>query len=180
MDPGPAAWSGPGPASPNTAASTQRHSRGWSRSSATWRATTSDPETFRRIKAELQHAQRPTHYLAIPPSMFPIVVEQLADAGCCDDARVVVEKPFGRSLETARALNQLLLKTFPEDVHLPDRSLPRERSGPEHPVFPLRQRVSRSDLEPPLRRERADHDGRGVRRDAAGASSTKRRASFAT
>jgi glucose-6-phosphate 1-dehydrogenase len=46
--------------------------------------------------------------------MFPIIVEQLAHAGCCDDARVVVEKPFGRSLETARALNQLLLKTFPE------------------------------------------------------------------
>jgi glucose-6-phosphate 1-dehydrogenase len=71
-------------------------------------------ETFRRIKAELQDAKRPTHYLAIPPSMFPIIVEQLAHAGCCDDARVVVEKPFGRSLETARALNQLLLKTFPE------------------------------------------------------------------
>jgi glucose-6-phosphate 1-dehydrogenase len=73
-----------------------------------------DPETFRRISAALQGATRPTHYLAIPPSMFPTVVEQLAHAGCCDDARVVVEKPFGRSLETARALNQLLLKTFPE------------------------------------------------------------------
>ena len=46
--------------------------------------------------------------------MFPTVVEQLAAAGCCDDARVVVEKPFGRSLESARELNQLLLKTFPE------------------------------------------------------------------
>ena len=73
-----------------------------------------DPETFRRIRAALQEARRPTHYLAIPPSMFPTVVEQLAHVGCCDDARVVVEKPFGRSLETARALNQLLLKTFPE------------------------------------------------------------------
>ena len=73
-----------------------------------------DPETFRRIKAELRQATRPTHYLAIPPSMFPTVVEQLAHAGCGDDARVVVEKPFGRSLETARELNQLLLKTFSE------------------------------------------------------------------
>jgi glucose-6-phosphate 1-dehydrogenase len=74
-----------------------------------------EADTFRRISAELQHTQRPTHFLAIPPSMFPTVVERLAQAGCCSDARVVVEKPFGRSLETARALNQLLLKTFPED-----------------------------------------------------------------
>ena len=71
-------------------------------------------QTFRRAPAELQQAKRPTHYFAIPPSMFPTVVEQLAAAGCCDDARVVVEKPFGRSLESARELNQLLLNTFPE------------------------------------------------------------------
>jgi glucose-6-phosphate 1-dehydrogenase len=73
-----------------------------------------DPETFQRVRAELREAKRPTHYFAIPPSMFPTVVEQLAGAGCCDDARVVVEKPFGRSLESARELNQLLLETFPE------------------------------------------------------------------
>jgi glucose-6-phosphate 1-dehydrogenase len=73
-----------------------------------------DPDTFRRVRTELQQAKRPTHYLAIPPSMFPIVVRQLAATGCCDDARVVVEKPFGRSLETAVALNHLLLETFPE------------------------------------------------------------------
>lgn len=73
-----------------------------------------DPETFRRLKAELGHAQRPTYYLAIPPSMFPVVVERLTQTGCSRDARVVVEKPFGRSLESARALNQTLLKTFPE------------------------------------------------------------------
>ena len=73
-----------------------------------------DPETFRRIKAELRDAQRPTFYLAIPPSVFPVVIQRLADAGCAHGARVVVEKPFGRSLETARALNQLLLRTFPE------------------------------------------------------------------
>ena len=73
-----------------------------------------DPETFSRIKAELQHAQRPTFYLAIPPSVFPAVVQKLADCGCSTGARVVVEKPFGRSLESAQALNQLLLRTFPE------------------------------------------------------------------
>jgi glucose-6-phosphate 1-dehydrogenase len=73
-----------------------------------------DPDTFRRLKTELGDAQRPTHYLAIPPSMFPVVVERLTEAGCSRDARVVVEKPFGRSLESAQTLNQILLKSFPE------------------------------------------------------------------
>jgi glucose-6-phosphate 1-dehydrogenase len=75
-----------------------------------------DADTFRRLKHELGSATRPTHYLAIPPSLFPVVIERLAEAGCCTGARVVVEKPFGRSLETARALNKLLLKTFPEQA----------------------------------------------------------------
>jgi glucose-6-phosphate 1-dehydrogenase len=74
-----------------------------------------DPETFRQIKIELNQAQRPTYYLAIPPSMFPVIVQRLADAGCSHGARLVVEKPFGRSLESARALNQLLLQAFPEE-----------------------------------------------------------------
>ena len=73
-----------------------------------------DPDTFRRIRVALEHAQRPTHYLAIPPSAFAVVVQRLADTGCSEGARVVVEKPFGRSLESARALNQLLLRIFRE------------------------------------------------------------------
>jgi glucose-6-phosphate 1-dehydrogenase len=73
-----------------------------------------DVETFRRIKDALAESKRPTHYLAIPPSMFPIVIERLMVARCCEDARIVVEKPFGRSLESARELNRLLLENFPE------------------------------------------------------------------
>ncbi len=74
-----------------------------------------DPATFAKLRGELEGSKRPTHYLAIPPSLFPIVVENLAKAGCAENARVIVEKPFGRDLESARALNTTLHKVFPED-----------------------------------------------------------------
>lgn len=74
-----------------------------------------DPTTFERLAKELGDAKRPTHYLAIPPSMFGIVVEQLAKAGVTQNARVVVEKPFGRDLESARKLNSILRAAFPEE-----------------------------------------------------------------
>ncbi|HUP45125.1 MAG TPA: glucose-6-phosphate dehydrogenase [Thermoanaerobaculia bacterium] len=74
-----------------------------------------DPQTFVRIRNELGAAERPLHYLAIPPSMFPIVIRNLADSGCTRGARVVVEKPFGRDLASARALNETLRKTFAEE-----------------------------------------------------------------
>jgi glucose-6-phosphate 1-dehydrogenase len=67
-----------------------------------------DPKTFERLKSELGKAKRPTQYLAIPPSMFTTVAEGLAQAGAAEDARVVVEKPFGRDLASARELNQVL------------------------------------------------------------------------
>ena len=73
-----------------------------------------DASTFARLQGELKGSPRPLHYLAIPPSMFPVVVENLAQAGCAEDARMVVEKPFGRDLESARALNTVLHKVFPE------------------------------------------------------------------
>ena len=67
------------------------------------------------IRKELGSAQRPAHYLAIPPVLFGTVVEQLGKSGCAPaGARVVVEKPFGRDLESARQLNQILLQTFDE------------------------------------------------------------------
>ena len=75
-----------------------------------------DPATFAGVRAELGSARRPTHYLAIPPSMFATVVEQLAHAGMTEGARVVVEKPFGRDLASARALNQILHRAFPEEA----------------------------------------------------------------
>jgi glucose-6-phosphate 1-dehydrogenase len=73
-----------------------------------------DPATFAELRRALEGRQRPLHYFAIPPSMFPVVVRGLAEAGCTQDARVVVEKPFGRDLETARALNATLHEALPE------------------------------------------------------------------
>jgi glucose-6-phosphate 1-dehydrogenase len=86
-----------------------------------------DPQTFTRLRAELPGIRRPTHYLAIPPSMFPTVVEQLRRAGLSEGARVVVEKPFGRDLASARALNQTLHTAFPEaDIFRIDHFLGKE------------------------------------------------------
>ena len=73
-----------------------------------------DPATYQAIRKALGTAQRPAHYLAIPPVLFATVVEELARAGCITDARIIVEKPFGRDLASAQALNRILLKTFPE------------------------------------------------------------------
>jgi glucose-6-phosphate 1-dehydrogenase len=74
-----------------------------------------DIDTFQRLKATLGAAQRPAHYLAIPPSLFPTVVEKLAAAGCAQNARVILEKPFGRDLASARELNKTLHQAFPEE-----------------------------------------------------------------
>ena len=73
-----------------------------------------DPATYERLKQVLGKAARPLHYLAIPPSMFAPVVQGLAKSGCAKDARVVVEKPFGRDLASAQALNRTLHDVFPE------------------------------------------------------------------
>src|SRR5271170_5342559 len=73
-----------------------------------------DAATFQTLRKELGSAKRPAHYLAIPPSAFSTVVEQLDKTGCNNSARVIIEKPFGRDLSSAQALNQILLKTFDE------------------------------------------------------------------
>jgi glucose-6-phosphate 1-dehydrogenase len=70
--------------------------------------------TYARLRDALGTAARPLHYLAIPPDLFPTVVGGIAEAGCARDARVVVEKPFGRDLASARTLNRLLQRYFPE------------------------------------------------------------------
>ena len=74
-----------------------------------------DGATFARLREALADAQRPVHYLAIPPSMFPVVAEHLAQTRCIQQARVIVEKPFGRDLASARELNQTLHRFLPED-----------------------------------------------------------------
>src|SRR6516225_6082999 len=75
-----------------------------------------DPATFAALRKELGPARRPAHYLAIPPALFAVVVEQLGKSGCARGARVIVEKPFGRDLESARALNRILLGNFDESA----------------------------------------------------------------
>jgi glucose-6-phosphate 1-dehydrogenase len=74
-----------------------------------------DAATFQTIRKELGSAERPAHYLAIPPALFGLVVEQLAKARCTSGARVIVEKPFGHDLISAQELNQILLGTFDEE-----------------------------------------------------------------
>jgi len=69
--------------------------------------------TFAALRGALGDAQRPAHYLAIPPSMFPAVIEALGKSGCSGQGRVIVEKPFGRDLASARSLNATLHAVFP-------------------------------------------------------------------
>ncbi len=70
--------------------------------------------TFQALRKELGDAKHPTHYLAIPPSMFSTVGQGLGKSGCAEGARVVIEKPFGRDLESARSLNDALHRVFDE------------------------------------------------------------------
>jgi len=72
-------------------------------------------QTFHAMRSTLGPSKRPLFYLAIPPSMFPTVIESLGTSGCSLNARVVVEKPFGRDLSSAKQLNQTLHKVFPEE-----------------------------------------------------------------
>ncbi|HEY1760534.1 MAG TPA: glucose-6-phosphate dehydrogenase [Bryobacteraceae bacterium] len=74
-----------------------------------------DAQTFAQLRQALGQAHRPLHYLAVPPSMFAAVAEGLAHAGMATDARVVVEKPFGRDLDSARELGRILNRFFAED-----------------------------------------------------------------
>jgi len=74
-----------------------------------------DPATFAAIKRALGGARRPAHYLAIPPSLFETVIKGLGTANLAENARVIVEKPFGRDLASARELNQVARSVFPEN-----------------------------------------------------------------
>lgn len=86
-----------------------------------------EPETFRALRSALAGCQHPIFYLAIPPSMFPVVVRGLGESGCARGARVVVEKPFGRDLKSAQELNSCLHKVFPErDIFRIDHFLGKE------------------------------------------------------
>ena len=103
-----------------------------------------DPATFVAVRQALGSAERPAHYLAIPPSMFETVVEQLVQSGCAKKARMIVEKPFGHDLASAQELNRILLSAFPESsIFRIDHYLAK---GPVHKMVSFR--FSNSFLEP--------------------------------
>ena len=91
-----------------------------------------DSHTFSQLREELREAKQPLHYLAIPPSLFGAVAEGLAKSGCAENARVVVEKPFGRDLASAQALNRILHQYFSEERIFHTGSFSGEGTSPEH------------------------------------------------
>jgi glucose-6-phosphate 1-dehydrogenase len=135
-----------------------------------------DPDTFDRVAKELGDPKRPVFYLEVPPSLFATVVEGLGKAGLVDDGRVVIEKPFGHDLESAKALNDELQTVLREDQILRiDHYLGKE------PVMDITYlRFANSVLEPVWNREHVSHvqmtiaenfgvDDRGRFYDAVGA-----------
>ena len=73
-----------------------------------------EPSTFQSLKTALGHARHPAHYLAIPPSLFATVIKSLGASGLAENARLIVEKPFGRDLASARELDAIAQSVFPE------------------------------------------------------------------
>ena len=103
-----------------------------------------DSATFEAVRKELGAAERPAHYLAIPPALFPQVVNELVKSGSAKGARMIVEKPFGHDLASAQELNRILLAAFPESsIFRIDHYLAK---GPVHNMVSFR--FSNSFLEP--------------------------------
>ncbi len=110
-----------------------------------------DADTYAQVAKAVGDAKLPVFYLEIPPSLFGTVVGGLAKAGLTENARVVVEKPFGHDLASARALNAELHALHRRVPALPHRPLPREDVRRGHPLPPLREHDPRAGLEPALR-----------------------------
>jgi glucose-6-phosphate 1-dehydrogenase len=112
-----------------------------------------DEATFRALRGALEPAQRPCHYLAIPPSLFAAVAGRLGESGCAANARVVVEKPLGRDLPSAQTINRALQQVFDErSIYRIDHFLGKE------PVQNLLYfRFANSFVEPVWNRTHVDH-----------------------
>ena len=135
-----------------------------------------DQATFARLRDALGGAKHPAHYLAIPPSLFGTVIDGLKGAGLHEGARVIVEKPFGRDLESAGQLDALVESAFPEDsIFRIDHYL-----GKDEIMNLLYFRFANSFLEPVWNRNHIDHieitlaedfgiQGRGTFYESAGA-----------
>ncbi len=89
----------------------------------------SKPDTYERLAAKIKGAKTPVFYLEIPPSLFGMTIKGLYEAGLTKDARVVVEKPFGDDLESARELAAEIHQYIRRGSALPDRSLPGGDGG---------------------------------------------------
>ena len=126
-----------------------------------------DAATYARLAAAIAGARHPVFYLETPPSLFATVAKGLADAGLLGDGRLVVEKPFGHDLASAQALAAELHRYVDESqLFRIDHYL--GKMGLEEILYPaVREHDARAGLEPQLRRLRADHDGRGLRRRGA-------------
>lgn len=112
-----------------------------------------DPKTYEQLRQLIDGAKHPLYYLAIPPSMFPVVVDGLAKAGCHRGARIMVEKPFGRDLKSAISLNETLHQHFPESsIFRIDHYLGKE---PVQNI--LYSRFANTYLEPTFNRNYVSH-----------------------
>jgi glucose-6-phosphate 1-dehydrogenase len=122
------------------------------------------PATFEQLHRVLDGAERPLYYLAIPPSLFPTVIDGVAGGRGAGLGRVVVEKPFGRDLASAQALHETLRKHFAEASVFPDRPLHGQGACSGSHLLSLRELVFGADLEPRLHCEHPGHDGGNTRR----------------
>ena len=129
-----------------------------------------------QAEASIGGESRRLHYLSVPPSAALSAVRLLGEAGLVERSRIVMEKPFGTDLASARVAEREAARGVRRGADLSHRSLPRQGAGAEHPRVPFRERPVRADLEPQLHRPRADRRARDARpRQARGLLRADRR-----